>query len=202
MADPAVALVQAYLHVNGYFTVAEYPVLGATRRGGYRMVTDLDLLAFRFPHVGRRILRAPDDGKGPTRFGVDPELGVSEDEADMLIGEVKEGRAELNLATRDPDVLEAALIRFGCCSDEPAREAVQQLLRRGRATLPNGHQVRMVAFGAKTDGSNEAVDFAVSLGHVADFLRSYLADHWDVLRHGQFKDPTLGFLMTLEKARR
>lgn len=25
--DNAVALVQAYLHVNGYFTVAEYPVL-------------------------------------------------------------------------------------------------------------------------------------------------------------------------------
>jgi hypothetical protein len=24
--DNAVALVQAYLHVNGYFTVAEYPV--------------------------------------------------------------------------------------------------------------------------------------------------------------------------------
>lgn len=199
MADPAVALVQAYLRVNGYFTVAEYPVLEATRRGGYQMVTDLDLLAFRFPHVGRRILRAPDGG---TRFGVDPELGVPEDEADMLVGEVKEGRAELNPATRDPDALEAALIRFGCCSDEPAREAAEELLRRGRATLPNGHRVRMVAFGAKTDGSSEAVDLAVSLGHVADFLRSYLADHWDVLRHGQFKDPTLGFLMALEKARR
>ena len=33
--DTAVALVQAYLHINGYFTVAEYPCLrrtAATRR--------------------------------------------------------------------------------------------------------------------------------------------------------------------------
>lgn len=27
MADDAVALVRAYLHLNGYFTVTEYPVL-------------------------------------------------------------------------------------------------------------------------------------------------------------------------------
>jgi len=29
--DTAVALVQAYLNVNGYFTVVEYPVLEAFR---------------------------------------------------------------------------------------------------------------------------------------------------------------------------
>jgi hypothetical protein len=39
--DNAVALVQAYLRVNGYFTVAEYPVLEATRDGGYRAATDV-----------------------------------------------------------------------------------------------------------------------------------------------------------------
>jgi hypothetical protein len=30
--DNAVALVRAHLHVNGYFTVCEYPVLEAARR--------------------------------------------------------------------------------------------------------------------------------------------------------------------------
>ena len=45
--DTAVALVQAYLQVNGYFTVVEYPVLEAYRRGPARAVTDLDVLAFR-----------------------------------------------------------------------------------------------------------------------------------------------------------
>ena len=48
--DNAVALVQAYVRVNGYFTVAEYPVIEAARDGHYRAVTDLDILAFRFPN--------------------------------------------------------------------------------------------------------------------------------------------------------
>jgi uncharacterized membrane protein YedE/YeeE len=50
--DTAVALVEAYLNVNGYFTVAEYPVLEASRHGGVRAATDLDVLAFRFPGAG------------------------------------------------------------------------------------------------------------------------------------------------------
>lgn len=41
------ALVQSYLHVNGYFTVVEYPVLEARRGGTPRTITDLDVLAFR-----------------------------------------------------------------------------------------------------------------------------------------------------------
>jgi hypothetical protein len=49
--DTAVALVQAYLHVNGYFTVTEYPVLEASRPDATRSVTDLDILAFRFAHA-------------------------------------------------------------------------------------------------------------------------------------------------------
>ena len=47
--DNAVALVQAYLRLNGYFTVTEYPVIATRRDGTYRTATDLDVLAFRFP---------------------------------------------------------------------------------------------------------------------------------------------------------
>ena len=54
--DTAVALVQAYLNVNGYFTVVEYPVLEAYRGGHARSVTDLDVLAFRFPHAGHEVI--------------------------------------------------------------------------------------------------------------------------------------------------
>ena len=42
--DNAVALGQTYLHVNGYFTVAEYPIIASGRHGSYRTVTDLDIL--------------------------------------------------------------------------------------------------------------------------------------------------------------
>jgi hypothetical protein len=34
--DHAVALVQAYLRVNGYFTVSEYPIIVPDGGGGYR----------------------------------------------------------------------------------------------------------------------------------------------------------------------
>jgi hypothetical protein len=47
--DHAVALVESYLRLNGYFTVTEYPVIEACKFGGYRTATDLDVLAFRFP---------------------------------------------------------------------------------------------------------------------------------------------------------
>jgi hypothetical protein len=50
--DNAVALVQAYLQVNGYFTVTEYPVLEAARHG-IEAATDFDVLAYRFPGAGR-----------------------------------------------------------------------------------------------------------------------------------------------------
>jgi len=46
--DNAVALVQAYLRINGYFTVAEFPILEGSH-GQLHEVTDLDMLAIRFP---------------------------------------------------------------------------------------------------------------------------------------------------------
>ncbi len=52
--DVAVELVEAYLRVNGDFTVAEFPLVERGRDGKMRAVTHFDLLACRFPetHVG------------------------------------------------------------------------------------------------------------------------------------------------------
>ena len=47
--DHAVSLVQAYLQLNGYFTSAEYPIIAGAGRNGFRTLTDIDILAFRFP---------------------------------------------------------------------------------------------------------------------------------------------------------
>lgn len=61
--DNAVALVQAYLRVKSYFTVAEFSVLEAIRHGGYREVTDIDFLAFFcFPAARRAIGRSERTG--------------------------------------------------------------------------------------------------------------------------------------------
>ena len=201
--DNAVALVQAYLRLNGYFTVSEYPVVATERRGGYRTATDLDILAFRFPGAGR-LVPAPGrrDSADEEHSAPDPALGVSADHADMIVGEVKEGRAVLNDAARDPAVLRAVLVGFGCCSRVEAPRLVEQLLREGDAILPDGHRIRMVVFGSISDGSAHASVAVVSLGHVVDFLQRHLREHWEVLRHTDSKDPAFGFLMTLEKAER
>jgi hypothetical protein len=175
--DTAVGLVEAYLRVNGYFTVTEYPVVETCRSESYRTATDLDVLAFRFPGAGRLLSfqagGAPSDA-GAISFAPDPCLGGQSDQADMLIGEVKEGRAELNATARDPLVLRAALSRFGCCTPDHVPEVVEALLQHGRARAHCGHVVRMVAFGSLPPLTNK----------------------------GQFKDPAFGFELLLEKARR
>jgi len=195
--DNAVALVQTYLHINGYFTVAEYPVIEAVGKEKYRMATDLDILAFRFPGAGH-LLPGKQGEEGV--YTPDPVLRCPDDQADMLVGEVKEGHAVLNRGATDPVVLRSMLARFGCCSMHDVGHLVQQLISKGRTTAPSGHLVRLVAFGsgaASVEGRHYDV---IDLGHVVQFLQDYLRQHWEVLRHTQFKGPALGFLMTLEKA--
>lgn len=199
--DHAVALVETYLRVNGYFTVTEFPVIERMKNGDYRTVTDLDILAFRFPGAGRLVLSSPGRREETESLEVDPELGCARDQADMLIGEVKEGRAELNRGARDPAVLRAVLTRFGCCHPSHVPEVVKSLLRDGCAKTHCGHTVRLVAFGSLPAYAENPRCRVITLGHVEEFLREYMREHWDVLRHAQFKEPAFGFLLMLEKAR-
>ena len=198
--DTSVALVQAYLHVNGYFTVAEYPVLEAYGGDHARTVTDLDILAFRFAGASHKVIRGrrrqPDvDLDAET----DPLLRCPADRPDMIVGEVKEGAARFNAAMRDPAVLEVALARFGCCSPEHARGVAQQLLSQGHARAPGGHSVRMVAFGDVPGGGVPDAWMTMSMRHVVEFLQQYLREHWDVLRHTQIRDTAFGVLALIEK---
>lgn len=196
--DVAVGLVRTYLHLNGYFTVTEYPIVEAMAHGGYRTSTDVDVLAVRFPGAGRVV--ASRHAERRLRFEADPALDGPPEKVDMIIGEVKEGRAELNRGARDPLVLETVLARFGCCSAEIAERAAQDLIRRGRADLSPTHHARLVAFGSVLEKNLGYPCQAMALGHLVRFIQGYVREHWDVLRHAQFKDPSLGLLMTLEKA--
>jgi hypothetical protein len=200
--DHAVALVQAYLQLNGYFTSAEYPIIAAAGRNGFRTLTDIDVLAFRFPSG----LPSAQPGSRHTPRGlemndIDPGLGVPPDSIDMLIGEVKEGRVGINSGARDPQVLKAVISRLGD-STLDSEGVVTDLLAHGSATLPSGFVIRLVAFGSFPPGAEVPPCRIISLGHVLDFLQRYVRKHWNVLRHLQFKDPAFGFLMTLEKAKR
>ncbi|MBV9496513.1 MAG: hypothetical protein JOZ54_19860 [Acidobacteria bacterium] len=198
--DHAVSLVQAYLQLNGYFTSAEYPIIAGAGRNGFRTITDIDVLAFRFPtglplSQGRRTPQGLD-----VTSDLDPGLGVAPETIDMIIGEVKEGRVGINTGIRDPQVLKAVIGRFGNSGDED--RVVTELIDRGSASLPNGYVVRLIAFGAFPPGAPVPPCRIISLGHVLAFLQQYVRRHWNVLRHLQFKDPAFGFLMTMEKARR
>lgn len=199
--DTAVALVRAYLNVNGYFTVVEYPVLEISRGGPARSVTDLDVLAVRFSGAGHEVIRGHSQRPlGGRAFEPDPALGCPPDRPDMIVGEVKEGAARFNPATRDADVLQIALARFGCCDPEHASALARALLAQGHVDAPSGHRLRMVAFGSVADedgGRNRW--HTVSMHQVVGFLRRYLREHWDVLKHAQIKDQTFAVLALLEK---
>jgi hypothetical protein len=202
--DHAVALVQAYLQLNGYFTSAEYPIIAAAGRNGFRTLTDIDVLAFRFP-AG---LPSPQSARTPRRTprsldisDIDPGLGVPPASIDMVIGEVKEGRVGINSGARDPEILKTVIRRLGD-SNIDSDNVVADLLTHGSATLPSGFSVRLIAFGSFPPGAPVPPCRIISLGHVLEFLQRYVRKHWSVLRHLQFKDPAFGFLMTMGKARR
>ncbi len=217
--DHAVALVQAYLHVNGYFTIAEYPVLQALELGGYKAATDVDLLGLRLPTVGGGAVAKPSSASGDEeRLSdaepeiPDPKLRVPGGSADLLIIEVKEGRAELNPGAKDDAVLTSVLTRFGLCPHTRLARALRELQEKGktrwsgaaseRSAWPAKTTVRMLAFGSIVDPKLVSGFHAIPLSHVTGFLQRYMSHHWEALRHAQIKHEALGFLALLEQVRR
>ena len=195
--DNAVVLVQAYVRLNGYLTVSEHPVIARHGRG-FRIMTDLDILAVRFPSSGEPAGDRQDSPEGAV--GPDPMLDICGERPDMLIGEVKEGRAVLNAAATNPHAIRAALRRFGCCGSRDLEQAVRRLLEGGTADLPIGHRVRLVAFGtALPDGRPRHL--VITLGCCPAHLTAYVRHNWDAVRHTESKDPALGMLMLFEKIR-
>src|SRR5256714_15648150 len=112
--DHAVSLVQAYLQLNGYFTSAEYPIIAAAGRNGFRTITDIDILAFRFPDglPTMSMSRRKKTPRGLDTSELDPGLGATAESIDMSIGQVKEGRVGINSAVRRPPVLEPVIRRL------------------------------------------------------------------------------------------
>lgn len=193
--DTAVALVQSYLYMNGYFTVTEYPVLELMADGDYRTVTDVDLLAIRIPGAGRR-----DASYGGPVVAVDPALDVDRDRMDLIIAEVKEGKAELNASARDPRVLRAALARFGAVPDDRIAGVIDELLEDGEAEHPEGMRVRLMAFGGRPPQRSDGRYRWMLHADLVRFMHQVLEEHWTAAQTIQSKDAALSFLLLLEKA--
>jgi hypothetical protein len=197
--DTAVALVQAYLYANGYFTVTEYPILEQIGDEAPRTVTDIDVLAVRFPGAGA--VNESSDTSGIT-LEPDPELDLSEDMIDVIIAEVKEGAAELNKAARDPAVLTAVCGRIGRISPEVAHQVVADLIESGTAIHPAGIRLRQMVFASRPPNERNIQYTWISHGHIGLWMRDQIRKNWDAIKTVQSKDPALSFMLLREKAER
>jgi hypothetical protein len=196
--DIAVALVQAYLHVNGYLAVTEYPVAELTRHRGIQRATDIDMLAIRLPQAGGIVpARRKNHVNG---FVADPVLEVEEGITDFIIAEVKEGPAQLNKGSRNPAVLTAVLLRFGCCPAAEVPENVERLLLRGVSRTSTNMRIRLLAFGSEADAVPPVPSLEISHAHLIRFLQDHLRSHWQLFRQMHTRDPVFGFLLLMEKA--
>jgi hypothetical protein len=197
------ALVRAYLHLNGFLTDAELPVIRKEKDGTFRVTTDIDLLALRFPHSTRRVAKGRPGLADDLVFQVDPELDVARDAMDLIIAEVKEGRPRINPALRSRETLTTALARLGCCHPDDLDQVVERLRRNGRATAERGTEavpcrIRILAFGDGEPGDRDGYR-VVQLRRVAEFVREHLRRYRKVLHSVDLADPALGVLHLLEK---
>lgn len=187
---------QAYLRLNGFFTVTEYPIIAQGKHGAYSL-TDVDVLGARFPNAQHWI-----SSRGHRGFGLenDPILDIEPHCIQMIIGEVKEGKARLNANAYRAGVIETVIRRFGCCDEEP-REVALQVIGRGMAETHLGDQqcrIRMMVFGGGPDVAASNYD-CISLRHVVGYLNDFVHRHSDVFLSTQIKDESLDLMTLLVK---
>ena len=199
--DTAVGLVKAYLELCGYFVLAELPVRAAYDHG-YHDVTDLDLIAVRFPHPPRdsEQMGAPLD----LFLGLDARLGTFADGVDLVIGEVKEGDARLNPALRRARTVAFALRRVACCPEPEVESEARRVAETGSTELAMPGQlpcrVRLVAFAGHGTADARGV-LTVPLGHCAEFIARRLREA-GAAAGSQFGDPVLGLFALQAKLQR
>ncbi|MDQ3019035.1 MAG: hypothetical protein M3R36_00445 [Bacteroidota bacterium] len=196
--DNAVALVNAYLQINGYFTVAEYPIVEHLKgdNSKLRSATDIDIMGVRFSNAGI-ILEGKNQRKDLKITTIDEKLEAKNNNSDMIIGEVKEGKAKFNRNIFDPDVLKTVLIRFGCCNFNEVETAVNNLLSKGFYNVTHSHTIRMIIFCIESEFGNKYK--TISLKHIVSFLKAYINNNWEFFKTANYKDQGLGFMVTIEK---
>ncbi len=198
--DTAVGVVKAYLELCGYFVLAELPVREANG-DGYRDITDVDVLAVRFPHPPVVRLRQVTDPLD-VFLGIDPALHALDEGVDVIVGEVKEGRARLNPSLRRAETLAFALRRVGCCPERQIPGEVQAILRTGLQEMAMPGQVRcrvrIVVFGGSGESGERGVH-TILLAHCWQFIEEKLQRAGKLLAGVHFKDPVLGFFMLHDK---
>lgn len=201
--NAAVSLVRVYLRLNSYFTATELPVIKKGEDGLFFEVTDIDMLALRFPRAAHIVAQGRPGPEDDLQFSPDPLLEIPTDAMDLIIGEVKAGRPRLNPRMRSEDTLYRALVRFGICLPERLDRAVEELREKGETWIRDGDvavpsRVRIVAFGDGVEHGGDPYS-VIPLKQVAAFVTEHLHRYKAVLHPVRLTDPTLGLLHLLEK---
>ena len=183
--NPAVSLVRTYLKLNSYFTATELPVIKKGDDGMFFEVTDIDILALRFPEASHIVAQGRPGPLDDLHFPPDPALDIPSDAMDLIIGEVKEGRPRLNPRMKEDDTLYRALVRFGFCPPDRLEQAVHELQSRGETWVRNGgvaipSRVRIAAFGDGDEQPGEGYT-VIPLRRVANFVMDHLKQYHAVL---------------------
>lgn len=195
--DIAVNLVENYLRLTGYLTLSEFEVQRREDDGTFKTITDVDIMGIRMP--GDIYLGDPHDDCHLLLID-DPVLGLEDDAIDVIIGEVKQGTAELNPGIRDHVVLHSMLRRVGWAYEEPLEtvvEGLQENLVHYSPGRSNGRvRTRLVAFGRSPVNDLHTL----SLSHLIATMLGFFEQHEEAFRPIQFKEPAPAFLRLLLKA--
>lgn len=198
--DIGVNLVENYLRLTGYLTLTEFEVQRRLENGQYATVTDVDIVAVRFP--GEIYVGDPHDPHGD-ECGMllieDPALQLREDCVDVIIGEVKQGEASINANLTERTTLRAVLQRLSWLYAVELDDVITGLQEeqmhfsdsRGGATV----RTRIVAFGqAPTTSLN-----ILTHSHMIDTMLDFFDKFEEAFRPLQFKDPAPALLRLLNK---
>jgi hypothetical protein len=197
--DIAVNLVESYLRLTGYLTLSEFEVQHRDPNGRYKSVTDIDVMAVRMP--GATYIGDPHGAQDCALVQLsDPVLGLEADTIDVIIGEVKQGVAELNPGIKDHAVLHAMTRRVEWLYEEPIEAVIEGLQRHDvhRSPAKGGARIRtrLVAFG-RSPVSTETV---ISLSHVVSTMLGFFETFAEAFQPVQFREPAPAFLRLLLKS--
>ena len=197
--DIAVNLVENYLRLTGYLTLSEFEVQRRDERGRFKTVTDIDIMGLRMPGD---VYREDSHGEGDCEMMLidDPVLKLEPDTIDVIIGEVKQGQAELNPGIKDHGVLRSLLRRVEWLYGDDLGTVIRGLQGQGlhHGDWKGGAKVRtrLVAFGRSSFSNLNTI----SLSHMITTLLEFFEEHEEASRPIQFREPAPAFLSLLLKS--
>ena len=197
--DIAVNLVENYLRLTGYMTLSEFEVQRRDKRGRFKTITDIDIMGIRFP--GEIYVGDPHAAADCEMLLIDdPVLELDKDTIDVIVGEVKQGQAELNPGIKDHGVLHSVLRRVEWMYKDDIRDVIKALQRDGIHRSPGRGggtvRTRLVAFGRSRNSNLNTI----ALSHMIATLLEFFETHEDAFRPIQFREPAPAFLSLLLKS--